>query len=405
MFKLLKSLLFLPFVFFIYIFRPLKTIQLIEINSTRIAPFISYIEGFLYSKSMNREKIKTKEIFFCKNIISNIQLLKMSKRLIPISLNRVFLKNLKNAIIYFLGRENKNILYIEDYHLNYVVKKYPSWHQKQNSYFNFTSDEKEKGTKTLTKMGINPESKWICIHNRDSLYLKKNFKNMGSKRFGQDWSYHEYRNFSINSMLPALEYFTQNNFYVFRMGKDVEEKINIKNPKIIDYANSEFRNDFMDIFLLANCTAYFGSDSGVSVIPFCFKKPTYNINYSSTEIHIHEKMYKSLFMFKRIKNLVNNKLLSISEILKLNLEIKSTPEFYLKNKNLQWVDNSAQEIKSFAFEIVKDLNNEKYETSEDKELQEDFWKIYFKYDRQNEENKIKTKISPSYLKKNIDLLA
>ena len=405
MFKLLKSLLFLPLVFFIYIFRPLKIIQLIEINTTRVAPFISCIEGFLYSKSMKREKLKTKEIFFGKNFISNIHLLKMSKRLIPISLSHTFLRNLKNAIIYFLGKENKNILYMEDYHLNYVVKKYPSWHQKQNSYVNFTFDEKEKGSKNLIKMGINPESKWICIHNRDSKYLKKNFKNMGSTRFGRDWSYHDYRNFSVNSMLPALEYFTQNNFYVLRMGQDVEEKINIKNPKIIDYANSEFRNDFMDIFLLANCKAYFGSDSGISVVPFCFKKPTYNINYSSTEIHIHEKMYKSLFTFKRIKNLVTNKLLPISEILKLSVEARVTPEFYLKNKNLQCVDNSTQEIESFAFEIVKDLNNEKYETSEDKELQEDFWKIYFKYVKQDEENKIKSKISPSFLKKNMDLLA
>ena len=37
--------------------------------------------------------------------------------------------------------------------------------------------------------------------------------------------------------------------FVFRMGKSAQQKINTNNPMIIDYANSELKSDFMDIFL------------------------------------------------------------------------------------------------------------------------------------------------------------
>ena len=44
---------------------------------------------------------------------------------------------------------------------------------------------------------------------------------------------------------------------------------------IIDYANSNFVNDFSDIFLLANCKAYFGSDTGINAVSDVFSKKVY----------------------------------------------------------------------------------------------------------------------------------
>ena len=72
------------------------------------------------------------------------------------------------------------------------------------------------------------------------------------------WSYHSYRNFSVESLKLAAEFFADKGYFVLRMGKVVEEKLHSNNKKIIDYANTNLRSDFADMYLLANCEAYFG---------------------------------------------------------------------------------------------------------------------------------------------------
>ena len=42
-------------------------------------------------------------------------------------------------------------------------------------------------------------------------------------------------------------------YWVFRMGKAVEDVFNVEHPRVIDYAQSNERSDFLDIWLMANC--------------------------------------------------------------------------------------------------------------------------------------------------------
>ena len=115
-------------------------------------------------------------------------------------------------------------------------------------------------------------------------------------------------------MVCAAEYFANEGYYVFRMGSLTKTKLQTKNPKIIDYANSKFRNDFLDIYLLANCKFYFGGDSGPSDIAYTFFKPSYGVNFSASTIFESRSHLSHLFIFKRIKNIKTNKLLSIKDI-------------------------------------------------------------------------------------------
>ena len=51
-------------------------------------------------------------------------------------------------------------------------------------------------------------------------------------------------------MRGAAEFFAKNNYYVFRMGKNQSEKLKSYDYKnrIIDYAFSNKKSDFLDIF-------------------------------------------------------------------------------------------------------------------------------------------------------------
>ena len=57
------------------------------------------------------------------------------------------------------------------------------------------------------------------------------------------------------------------------MGKTVEKKLNINNKNFIDYPNSEFRSDFLDIFLFYNSYLNLVSESGILLTSMIFRKP------------------------------------------------------------------------------------------------------------------------------------
>ena len=63
-----------------------------------------------------------------------------------------------------------------------------------------------------------------------------------------------------------------------------------------------------------------------------------------------------------------------------------------------------KEIGLFAEEVLKDIKKEKYETEEDFKNQKKFWDIYYNFVPVSKMGQIQPKISPSFLRNNIDLL-
>ena len=68
------------------------------------------------------------------------------------------------------------------------------------------------------------------------------------------------------------------------------------------------------------------------------------------------------------------------------------------------IDNSSGEIRSLAVEIVKEINGEKIESNEDIKMKNEFWKIYFKHTGMEKIKNIVLRVSPTFLRENLDLL-
>ena len=81
-------------------------------------------------------------------------------------------------------------------------------------------------------------------------------RNIGS------WSYHNHRDFSVETLKESAEFFASKGLYVLRIGTHVREKLQRK-IKVIDYANTKFRNDLMDVFLLSKCKFLLSGDASV----------------------------------------------------------------------------------------------------------------------------------------------
>lgn len=138
----------------------------------------------------------------------------------------------------------------------------------------FTEEEEQRGRQLLEQLGVRKGSRFICFHSRDAAYLSVNFSQM-------DWKYHDYRDTKIDNYLKAAEKITEHEYYAIRMGAVVDQKINTSNPRIIDYANSSLRSDFLDIYLSAKCRYFLGSDCGITIMAEAFKRPLIYTNWVS----------------------------------------------------------------------------------------------------------------------------
>ena len=379
-----------PIVLIVTLLRPLVIIRFGTMPSGRIGHFAGDIEAYLCLREREHATRRTVDIIGCPQPACNTQLELMWERKIRVTPGATLWKVLDEACLFWTRGERHHVK-LYGRRKDYVIFPYIK------IQLQFSESERQQGIGLLRQLGIPDGASWICIHNRDSAYLD----NAGKGRFPQ----HDYRNFSIDSMGLASEELAQRGHYVLRMGSLVAEKFTINNnPKIIDYASSPFRSDFADIYLLANCAAYFGGDSGVFAIPFVFRKPMHHVNYSSTQIDfLLDQFITDPVIVKRLWHKEKQRFLSMREIFEIDLADASETFLFEKN-GLEVVNNTAEEIREFAIEIDERLRGQWHPTRDDRILQEAFWENFLKYSPNKRAEKISGRIGAAFLRKHADLL-
>jgi putative glycosyltransferase (TIGR04372 family) len=176
--------------------------------------------------------------------------------------------------------------------------------------FSFTDIENNIGIKYLEKYNINP-NKFVCFHMRSSEYNLK-FK---SSNHRENTSF-KFRNTDPKTHLPGIEYLCNSGYSVIRMGKYMKEPFSFKHDNFIDYAISDDRNDFLDIWLGSKCKFMFGPSSGGIQTPILF-----NGYFLDTGVFPIGRIWswapKTMYLPRLAKK--NNKLLSIKDLVELNI--------------------------------------------------------------------------------------
>ena len=384
-----------PIILIIEIINYFKRIKFCEINVSRLGHATIYLEGYLiYKKFYKINEINDyKVIFYFSNPIVNKQINLMIRRKLKVYYPSIFFNFITKTLIYW--KKNKYILEFK-YSLKdpKILNNFDTIYKKPS--LSFTSKEIIKAKKQLYEFGIRENDKWVCIHNRDSAFLNKKYPS-------KNWEYHSYRDFSVSDLKEAAEYFTKNGYYVFRMGSIQEQKFYTGNNKIIDYAFSRKKNDLLDIYLLANCSFYFGGESGPSDIAFYFKRPAFGINFPFTYLYMSRPHLSSIFIFKRIRDKNKNKLLTFDDLYNANLKDVIDLNI-LKKKNFEILNNTSEQILNFAKEVLLEYNGNLNESENDTDNQIKFWNNYYKYTQDNRYLKIHPKVSPGFLRENMDLI-
>lgn len=400
------SFLFLIIRFFFLIIQPLIVVRVVFIQSSRIGGFARILDRLIHFQTI-RKSNKDYYFIFCENYISNYFLLNLFEKEI---------KKFKNSFFFNESIFSKILAY--NYNKFTFCKSLFSFEtdDKYNDIFysrygkvinlGLSFDDRNRGESFLKKLNIPRDKKWICLHNRDSLYLEKSKLDINTNLTKSDYfNYHSYRDFDVNNFSKATGLFNDEGYHVFRVGSLQKEKMNYENSSFTDYSFNSERSDFNDIFLLSNCFAYLGSDSGIGDIPLIFGKPRYLINFSLSLIFLFHQdgdtaSYKNnySFIFKHLFDTKNKRKLSLNDLFKYDLFKAGRTEIF-KKAGIDLIENTNEEIYDISKELLSNLNN-KDKNINDYEQQKKFWDIYYSNTNFKRYEDIPVKICSEFLSKN-----
>jgi len=384
LFKLLKlvttrvvsKIVAIPITIFIVSLSFIIRIRFIKLFSSRIGHYSINTEFILCGIDLNVENNKRcKTIFYTlpDEPICNDQLHQMWKRTIPIFHSSYVATEIDKLLQKWGGKkyENEPLKKIfepdgdgrDRWNLLGKVKK---------CHLSFTTQEEKHGKVLLEELGVPAEAPFVCLLVRDASYLSNYMPSA-------DWSYHNFRDADINNYQLAAEYLADQGYYVIRMGKIVKKPFQCNHPKIIDYATSKLRSDFMDIYLSAHCYFYLTTCSGLDSVARVFRKPLLVTNLVLADFDIWHPW--DLFIPKKIMDIQNDKILNIQEMNQLYFEMKSKKKIpqLMQARNLQYIDNSPEEIKAVTEEMLARLTGNYLGSEEEEKLQKVFWEYFPKY--------------------------
>ena len=273
---------------------------------------------------------------------------------------------------------------------------------------NFTPDEETHGKEMLKKFGLNDDDKFVCLAVRDGAYQLKRIPS----RF-RDWSYHSFRNHDIDNFVLAAESLAERGYYVFRMGVVVNKSFNLNNPKIIDYANSNLRNGFMDVYLGAKCSFCLSTGFGFFDLPYVFGKPIALLSLPFGELCTWSEKFFLLTKHHILKK--EKRRLSLSEIFSHGAAYLDDTKSY-EQKGVELVDNTPEEIRDLAIETAENTEFKKQLNPEQEELQKTFKNLFVqnlvkpfeysgkKYNTSPFHGHIRSRFSTKFLEENKDWL-
>ena len=383
----IKLFILIPLILIFFIIRIFKNFNINRIISHKIGHMTTPMEIYICESKSDLKKIPT-VWFFDKKIANLFLKKKLSQKLFilprqilePIYILFNKFKFFKFFLVDFSKEtdEVKKAIYKGIKHIDNkdVLLKYkPS--------IQFNDEEEAKGQHYLKKIGVQNE-KFFGFVSRTSEFHNEKFETT--------------RNSDINDKIQGVKFLISKGYKAIRMGKYETKKINWNELNIIDYATSNDRCDFLDIYLTSKCKFLLSDSTGNTSVLNLFRKHCLTVNECSIHTLEHHPE-KLMILIKKFKNLHTNKIVSFEEAYKKKLNYIGSPN-ELKELGYEIIDNNEIEIKE-ATESYYDLINNNLNLNEIYQKQKNYWQNVEKYI--GDRNKYKTIICPNFYSKNKNL--
>ena len=220
-----------------------------------------------------------------------------------------------------------------------------------------TEEHADRAWPVLEALGMPRGSWFVAVHIREDGFISAHHSKL--------------RNADILDCVEAFKIITDAGGWVVRIGNPTMKPLpNL--PNVIDYVHTDAVSSWMDIFLLGACRFFLGTDSGPVNVPAVFGRPSAVID----GIPMGHGWFLSddLFIKKLYWSISEERLLTFEEIQATEMrDFWITGDF--EGANLEWVDNSPEEIRELVVEMLEHVSGGANYTGEDERLQQEWQRL------------------------------
>ena len=223
--------------------------------------------------------------------------------------------------------------------------------------FTLSDEDYARGWQCLKSFGMQQDDWFVCLHVR------------GRGWRGDHSAVEDFRNSDIHAYKLAIKAVTDAGGWVIRMG-DPAMKPLPQMPRVIDYAHSDAKSDWMDVFLCAQCRFLIGTSSGLFNFAIAFGIPVVTTNFLPT-CCAYYLTSNDLFIPRICWSKDENRLLNFAELFSPAMGTAAVQCHY-DHKNIKILENSEEEIKDVVEEMLERCSGRLKYSEEDEELQKRF---------------------------------
>ena len=260
----------IPVAALLIILWPVVRIRIGYFSADRIGHFAFDLEYYLASRHLHAAgKQRTHDLFFLKGEVCNRALEHLAKEKILIWQP---IEYLYSACCFFpitnvLIKPARELTGSRD-HSGFFANTSTNLTSLENLHRKLPTED----LYSLKRVGVDKNSKFVCLIVRDSAYLE-------SLDSAHDWSYHSYRDTEIDLYADVAQKLVDRGYLVFRMGKVVDQPFPIKHTNIIDYATTDWKSDYLDLWLIAHSQFCISTSTGLDSLADVFRKPIALVNF------------------------------------------------------------------------------------------------------------------------------
>ncbi|WP_315798949.1 MULTISPECIES: TIGR04372 family glycosyltransferase [unclassified Bradyrhizobium] len=185
--------------------------------------------------------------------------------------------------------------------------------------------------------GMKPDDWYVCLHTRD-----------GSHYSEVDGTGQTHRNAPIETYLDAIHAVTRRGGWVIKLGGPNSPGLPPLD-RAIDYAQSGFRSELMDICLIRNAKAFIGTTSGLTNVAISFGIPSALVNCITTDPQLWNSAVR--FALKPVR-LADGRMLTQTQLTSPPWRWRLFDACVLSRNGAQPLNNTSDEILAVVEEVV-----------------------------------------------------
>jgi putative glycosyltransferase (TIGR04372 family) len=236
----------------------------------------------------------------------------------------------------------------------YVQERWDS--QMRPPLLRLTDEHRMRGKEALKTIGL-PEDAWFAaLHVREG-------------KFGAHRMAEPYRDADPSTYIEAITAITSRGGWVVRLGDSSMSPLP-KMSNLFDYAKSELKSDWMDVFLCAAARFMIGCSSGPATVSRAFGVPIALVNYlPAGTLYLSRQ---DLFLPKLLRRRADGSLLLFEQQMSPPLSTCTSDGMFANIYGIEIISNTAQEIQDLVEEMLDKLDGVPSNSTEDEILQKRF---------------------------------